>query len=85
MEYSPSTVLKDYEHLFSSPIDSMFALIPIVFWEVMVVEINRYADDYLKKKRRKYVCGYCWTPVSVADVLNYLGMLIFSMLYPQTG
>jgi hypothetical protein len=38
------TKIKDgYKHLFTTPVDAMFALMPYVFWELMCHEINYYA------------------------------------------
>ena len=37
------------------------------------------------EKKTKYVVGYVWHPVSVSEMLAYFGILIHSVLYPQTG
>jgi hypothetical protein len=73
-----------YQYLFKSPIDSFFA-IPYIFWEIFCEEINRYARNYLKKKNTRQLCGYVWKPVTINELLTYFGMLVFLMLYPQTG
>ncbi len=52
MNYRSSEVHDDYKHLFTSLIDSMFAVIPLVFWEVMLEEVNRYANDYIRNEKR---------------------------------
>jgi hypothetical protein len=52
-----SSVKQEYKHLFQTPIDSMFALIPYMFWEIMVQEVDRYADACLKKKKTKSISG----------------------------
>jgi hypothetical protein len=44
-----------YKHLFSTPIDAMFALLPCVFWELMCHEINRHAIQYMEAKKMKYI------------------------------
>jgi Transposase IS4 len=85
MEEKPTFLKRDYEHLFTTPVDSMFAVMPLVFWEIMACEVNRYADQYLKEKRKKYICGYLWKAVTINDMLTYFGILLYSMLYPQTG
>jgi hypothetical protein len=54
MNYKSSEVHDDYKHLFTSPIDSMFAVIPLVFWEVLSEEVNRYANDYIRSKKKRY-------------------------------
>jgi hypothetical protein len=83
---STATKLREsHSHLFSTPIDSMFAMLPYTFWELMVLEINRYASQFLVEKKTTYVTGYLWQPVSVSDMLTYFGILIHSMLFPQTG
>ena len=78
-------VKPQYNYLFKTPIDSFFAVIPYIFWEIFCDEINRYAGAYLKKKNTRQICGYIWKPVSINELLTYFGILIFSMLYPQTG
>jgi hypothetical protein len=85
MNYKSSEVHDDYKHLFTSPIVSMFAVIPLVFWEVLSEEVNRYANDYIRSKKKRYVCGYRWRVVTIDEMLTYFGILLFSMLYPQTG
>ncbi len=85
MEYTPSAIKEEYKHVFCTPIDSLFAIMPYVFWDLMTDEINRYAEQYLKVKATMYVCGYSWKPVTVNDVVTFFGLLIFQMLYPQTG
>jgi hypothetical protein len=82
-----STVKQDFLHKFRSPIDSFFMMCPICLWEVVVLETNRYADQKLKKleKRKPYIAGYKWVPVSLQDIMTYYGVLIYGMLYPQTG
>ncbi len=85
MDDSPATMKEEYKHLFKSPIDSVFAVLPYAFWDLMVMEINRYAGQYLENKRRKYIFGKKWMPVTVTDIITYFGMLIYFMLYPQTG
>ena len=51
----------------------------------MSYEINRYASQYMIAKRKKYIMGYKWQPVSVKDMLIFFGILMQYMLYPQTG
>jgi hypothetical protein len=53
MNYKSSEVHDDYKHLFTSPIDSMFAVIPLVFWEVLLEEVNRYANGYIRSKKKE--------------------------------
>jgi len=74
-----------YEYLFKTPIDSFFALVPYIFWEIFCDEINRYARDYLQRKQRWQICGYNLKSVTINELLTYFGILVFSMLYPQTG
>jgi len=50
-----------------------------------VVEINRYAIQYMEKYKKKYIFGKRWNLVAVQDMITFFGMLIFLMLYPQTG
>jgi hypothetical protein len=79
------SVKEQYHYLFKSPIDSFFALIPSIFWEVFCEEINRYASECLKRKSTRQISGYIWKAVTLNEILTYFAILIFSMLYPQTG
>ncbi len=85
MKQTKTTIKKDYQHLFSTPIDAMFATLPFVFWEITAVEINRYATQFMELKNTKLVVGYKWRPVTVTEVITFFDILIYSMLYPQTG
>jgi hypothetical protein len=78
-------VQQHYGYLFKTPINSFFALIPYIFWEIFCEEINRYATEYLKKKNTWQICGYIWKEVTINELLTYYGILISFMLYPQTG
>ncbi len=87
-----STTLKSGSNtLFSTPIKSMVTMFPLLFWEIIVAEINRYAEQKLclKKntsvpKKRNLINGYKWIPVTLNEVMCYFGILIYFMLYPQT-
>jgi hypothetical protein len=85
MEEIPSSVKPEYAHLFREPIDAVFAILPYIFWELMVSEINRYAQQFLRTRNRTKISGYQWSPVTITEVITYFGLLIFAMLYPQIG
>jgi hypothetical protein len=51
----------------------------------MAFEINRYAKQVLDNSDIYKIAGYQWKAVSVGEVIAYFGILIFAMLYPQTG
>jgi hypothetical protein len=74
-----------YKYLFKTPIDSFFAVIPYIFEQIFCNKINRYASDYSKKENTRQICGYVQKPVTINELLTYFGMLVFSILYPQTG
>jgi hypothetical protein len=59
-------------------------LSPYIFCEIFCNKINRYARDYLQSKQRRQICGYIWKSVTINELLTYLEILVFSMLYPQT-
>ena len=81
-----ATKIKDgYKHLFSTPVDAMFALLPYIFWQLICHEINRYAKQYMDRKKKKYINAYKWKPTSVQEILTFFGILINAMLFPQTG
>jgi hypothetical protein len=65
----------------------MFAVMPYAFWELMVLEINRYASQRMDKTNKKciYILGKKWKPVTVGKMITYFGLLMYFMLYPQTG
>ena len=85
MNPAPARILDEYKHLFTTPIDSMFAVLPYTFWELMAYEINRYATQCLDKSTKKLIVGYKWSPVSVREVLVFFAILIYYMMFPQTG
>jgi hypothetical protein len=47
----------------------MLAIMPYAFWEIMVLEINHYATQYMEKSiyiyTYIYIVGKKWKPVSV--------------------
>ncbi len=47
-----TSVKQGYEHLFKMPIDSVMAMMPVKLWEVIVEEMNRYAEQKILKKKR---------------------------------
>jgi hypothetical protein len=48
-----ATKIKDgYKHLFTTPADAMFALMPSVFWELMCHEINQNAIQYMEANKK---------------------------------
>ncbi len=87
MDEQPTLLKDEYKHLFKTPIDAMFAVMPYAFWELMVLEINCYASQRMEKSNKKYIyiLGKKWKPVTVGKMITYFGMLIYFMLYPQTG
>jgi len=85
MAETPSTVNPEFQHLFGSPIDAVFAMLPYLFREIMAFEINKYAKQVLDNSDKNKIAGYQWKAVSVGEVITYFGILIFAMLYPQTG
>jgi len=40
MEHAPAEIYDEFKHLFTTPIDTMFAVLPYTFWEVMAFEVN---------------------------------------------
>ncbi len=87
-----TTVKQGCETMFSTPISSMMTMFPLLFWEVIVAEVNRYAEQKLSRKKemakpqkRKLISGYKWQPVTLNEIMMYFGILIYGMLYPQTG
>jgi len=85
MAETPSTVNPEFQHLFGSPIDAVFAMLPYLFREIMAFEINKYAKQVLDNSDKNKIAGYQRKAVSVGEVITYFGILIFAVLYPQTG
>jgi hypothetical protein len=79
-----TTVKDGYKHLFNSLIDATLAIFPITFWEIIVREINRYAEQKLNKLKGKkqLIAGYKWKPVTLSNIMTYFGLLVYAMLYP---
>jgi len=70
----------------------MMSIFPLFFWDIIVNEINRYAAQKIKKrleagntKRPRLLCGYKWKDVTRQEIMTYFGILMYAMLYPQTG
>ncbi len=80
-----SKIKEGYSHLFQTPIDATFAILPYSFWELMCHEMNRYAMQHMRIKNKKYIVGYKWQPVTVQDMLTFFGILMHYMLFPHTG
>jgi hypothetical protein len=86
MNTPTGATLKDgAQKYFRTPIDSLMAMLPIMFWDKMLLEINRYADQILAPKTRKLIAGYAWKPVRFQELMTYFGLLFHSMHHPQTG
>jgi hypothetical protein len=81
----PAKIKEGYAHLFSMPIDALFALIPYSFWDLMAFKSNRYATQYLQKQNTKKVSRNHLQAMTVSDLLTYFAILFHAMLYPQTG
>ncbi len=80
------------ESLFRTPLSSMMSIFPLIFWDKIVKEVNRYAQQKIKHRvrrqdtrRPRLICGYKWVDVTRAEIMTYFGILMYSMLYPQTG
>ena len=70
MDHKTSEVKEGYQHLFLTPIDSVFVTLPFFFWEITSVEINQYATQYTKQNNTKLVVGYKWKAVLVNEVIT---------------
>jgi hypothetical protein len=70
----------------------MMTIFPLLFWDKIVEEINRYATQKIQHqagrkniRRPRLISGYKWQDVTRAEIMTYFGILMYSMLYPQTG
>ncbi len=80
------------QSLFKSPLSLMMTIFPLLFWDKIVQEINRYATQKIQHRvgwknirRPRVISGYKWQDVTWAEIMTYFGILMYSMLYPQTG
>lgn len=82
-----ATVKNSCIEFFVTPISSAMSIFPVDFWTTIVDEVNRYAEQKMSKKSRRktLVSGYKWKDVTLSEVLTFMGLLIYGMLYPQTG
>jgi hypothetical protein len=92
MTPTTTTLKPGTEYLFTNPLRPMMAILPVAFRDVIVREINRYAAQRIKTqvekkvtKRPRLICGYRWQDASSQEIMTYIGLLIYGMLYPQTG
>jgi hypothetical protein len=67
----------------------MMSMMPLVFWQIIVKEINQYAIQNIKQqiekrntRRPRLVCEYKWQDVSLQEVMVFFGLLLYGMLYP---
>jgi hypothetical protein len=87
MLFTPTKLKPGSEKFFCTPIDSVLAIFPLPCWEVIVTEANRYAEQKLevKKKLNGLIAVYKWKPIILQEIMTYFDILIYGMLYPQTG
>jgi hypothetical protein len=92
MSPTPTTVKYEARKLFKSPIDSVMAIFPLLFWETITKQINNYAHFKItqrqqenKVKRPRLIASHKWFPVVLPEVMTYFGLLIYFMLHPQVG
>jgi hypothetical protein len=92
MKPTPTSMKPGSRKLFKSPMDSVMAIFPLIFWETITKNINKYADYKIKKrmsdkkvKRPKLVASHKWFPAVLPEVMTYFGLLIYFMLHPQVG
>jgi hypothetical protein len=92
MDPMPTTVKPEATKLFKTPIDAVMAMFPLLFWETVTNEINRYAEFKIKKrqdegkvKRPTLIASHKWFPVELPEVMTFFGLLLYFMLHPQVG
>jgi hypothetical protein len=68
------------------------AIFPLLFWETITDQINKYAEFKIKKrlrekkvKRPRLIASHKWCPVVLPEIMTYFGLLIYFMLHPQVG
>jgi hypothetical protein len=52
MDEKPASLKDEFKHLFKTPTDAMFAIMPYAFWEIMALEINHFASHYMDKSKK---------------------------------
>ena len=92
MKPSPTTVRCGYEKYFQSPIDAVMAVFPMIFWETIRDEVNKYAQYKITQKQKeklvkrpRLIASHQWTAVTLQEIMTFFGILIYFMLYPQSG
>jgi hypothetical protein len=84
MDPTPKTVKPEATKLFKTPIDAVMAMFPLLLWETVTNEINRYAafkiknrQDEGKVKRPKLIASHKWFPVELPEVMMFFGLLLY--------
>jgi hypothetical protein len=49
MEPTPTQVKPDARKLFKTPLDAVMAVFPLLFWETITDQFNKYAKYKIKK------------------------------------
>jgi hypothetical protein len=50
MEPTPTQVKPDARKLFTTPLDAVMAVFPLLFWELITDQINKYAQYKITSK-----------------------------------
>jgi hypothetical protein len=87
MPFTATKMKPGADRFFRIPVDFLLSIFPIPFWEIIVTEANRYVDQKLKRssKRNGLIAGYKWRPLVLQEIMTFFGILIYGMLFPQTG
>jgi hypothetical protein len=92
MEPTPTEVKQDARKLFKTPLDAVMAVFPLIFWETITEQINKYAQYKIKRrqvdqkvKRPRLIASHKWFPAELPEIMTYFGLLIYFMLHPQVG
>ncbi|MGH7974333.1 MAG: hypothetical protein ACREBR_02310, partial [bacterium] len=85
-EKDTSTIKPEYLDSFQTPISSCLAFIPIVLWETMVFESNKYAEQQIIKRGEQKICGATWSgAILLREMMTFFGILIHMALSPTPG
>lgn len=72
--------------LFDTPLSSMFAFMPPLWFKKIVFESNMYAKSHFGSTDGKvFVLGTVFEPISLTEIMVFHGILIFMTLYYMPG
>jgi hypothetical protein len=67
----------DYAHLFDKPLTSFLAMLPLDFWQNVLIQTNTTAQEMVDKSQKHLLAGRKWSgPFSLDELMAFLGCLV---------